>query len=147
MPDFGQDKAYWGRYLRAYCKTTPGIDGAALTTSNGVIIASVLPAPVDQRLLAAQVAAIASSGYAIVAEMKLGDGAPVVYLRTAFGYVIICFYPVKAKVLITLCSDNAKLGRIRCPDLADPLSAAKASRRIGPFPRFDEGEAEAELDD
>jgi len=59
MPDFGEDKAYWEQNLREYCKSRPGIEGAALATANGVIIAAIMPTRVDLRLLAAQTAAFA----------------------------------------------------------------------------------------
>ena len=147
MPDFEEEKVDWEHYLRSYCKTTPNIEGAALATVNGNFIASVLPKRVDKRLLAASVADVASSGCAIAAALMHDTTAPLVYLKTEFGYVFICCYPEQGKILVTLCRENANVGSFRiCPDLSGPVTA-KDNVPIERPPKRDAAEAEVEQDE
>src|SRR5262249_39046760 len=142
MP-FQEDKAYWEQYLRVYCKSRPGIEGAAVTTASGELIAAVLPVSVYQHLFVANVADIASSTYSIAST--LGLDRTTIYIAKELGPVTICCYPSRKMVLITLWGEakwRESLGQ--CPDLdGSPPTTAIGSKRIGPFPRFDEGEAEA----
>src|SRR5690349_2342917 len=102
MPGFREDKAYWEQYLRAYCKSRPGIEGAAVTTASGELIAAVLPVSVYQRLFVANVADIASSTYSIASTLGLDSRKTTIYIAKELGPVTICCYPTRKMVLITL---------------------------------------------
>jgi len=68
-------------------------------------------------------------------------------MKTEFGYVFICIDPVNAKVLITLCSDNAKIGKFKCPDFDDPPATSDEYAPVGRPPKRLFSEAEAEIHD
>lgn len=147
MPGFREDKAYWEEYLHSYCKLRPTIDGAVVATADGEFIATVLPASVDQRLFAEKVADIASSTYSIASTFGLDNRKTTIYIERGLGPVTICCYPTWEMVLITLWGmAKWRESLEQCPDLTAPPTVAIGSKRIGPFPRFDEGEAEAKIE-
>jgi len=148
MPGFREDKGYWEQYLRSYCKTKPNVEGAVVAASNGEFIAAILPSRVDKNLLANQVGAIALARDAIVRQCKLHPGRPITSFDMELDFITICYYPTKEIFLIALWRKaDWRVTFEKCPDVSDSPTTAVGSKRIGPFPRFDEGEAEAEIND
>src|ERR1051326_4232065 len=96
--------------LRDLQSTTPEIEASAVVSVDGLIMASSLPAGVEEDRVSAMSAAMLSLGERIAGE--LGRGLiDQVYVRGATGYVILMSVGADA-VLTTLVRENAKLGLI-----------------------------------
>jgi hypothetical protein len=96
--------------LRDLQSTTPEIEASAVVSVDGLIIASSLPAGVEEDRVSAMSAAMLSLGERIAGE--LGRGLlDQVYVKGAQGYVILMSVGEEA-VLTTLVRQNAKLGLI-----------------------------------
>ncbi|MBI5669827.1 MAG: roadblock/LC7 domain-containing protein [Chloroflexi bacterium] len=96
--------------LRDLQSTTPEIEASAVVSVDGLIMASSLPAGVEEDRVSAMSAAMLSLGERISTE--LGRGAlEQVYIRGRDGYVILMSVGEEA-VLTTLVREGAKLGLI-----------------------------------
>jgi hypothetical protein len=96
--------------LRDLQSTTPEIEASAVVSVDGLIIASSLPAGVEEDRVSAMSAAMLSLGERIAGE--LGRGVlDQVYVKGAQGYVILMSVGEEA-VLTTLVRQQARLGLI-----------------------------------
>ncbi len=96
--------------LRDLQATTPEIEASAVVSVDGLIMASSLPAGVEEDRVSAMSAAMLSLGERISGE--LGRGLlDQVYLKGKNGYVILMSVGEEA-VLTTLVREQAKLGLI-----------------------------------
>jgi hypothetical protein len=96
--------------LRDLQATTPEIEGAGVVSVDGLIMASSLPAGVEEDRVSAMSAAMISLGERIAGE--LGRGAlDQVHIKGNDGYVILMAVGEEA-VLTTLVREGAKLGLI-----------------------------------
>jgi uncharacterized protein len=96
--------------LRDLQSTTPEIEASAVVSVDGLIMASSLPAGVEEDRVSAMSAAMLSLGERIAGE--LGRGViEQVYIKGKEGYVILMSVGDEA-VLTTLVREGAKLGLI-----------------------------------
>jgi len=96
--------------LRELQSTMPEIEASAVVSVDGLIMASALPAGVEEDRVSAMSAAMLSLGERIASE--LGRGVlDQVYVKGIDGYVILMSVGEEA-VLTTLVKQNAKLGLI-----------------------------------
>ncbi|HRF94798.1 MAG: roadblock/LC7 domain-containing protein [bacterium] len=96
--------------LRELQATTPEVEASAVVSVDGLIMASSLPAGVEEDRVSAMSAAMISLGERISSE--LGRGLlEQVYIRGKNGYVILMSVGEEA-VLTTLVREGAKLGLI-----------------------------------
>ncbi|NWG16663.1 MAG: roadblock/LC7 domain-containing protein [Chloroflexi bacterium] len=96
--------------LRDLQSTTPEIEASAVVSVDGLIMASSLPAGVEEDRVSAMSAAMLSLGERISNE--LGRGLlDQVYIKGKEGYVILMSVGEEA-VLTTLVREGAKLGLI-----------------------------------
>lgn len=96
--------------LRELQSTTPEIEASAVVSVDGLIIASALPAGVEEDRVSAMSAAMLSLGERIAGELGRGM-LDQVYIKGADGFVILMSVGDEA-VLTTLVRQNAKLGLI-----------------------------------
>ena len=98
------------KLLKELQMTTPDIEASAIVSVDGLIIASALPADVEEDRVSAMSAAMLSLGERIAGE--LGRGVlDQVYVRGARGYVILSAVGEEA-VLTVLARQDAKLGLV-----------------------------------
>lgn len=90
--------------------STPDIQASALVSVDGLIIASALPASVEEDRVSAMSAAMISLGERISLELRRGE-LDEVYIRGDNGYVLLTSVGEEA-VLTVMASSNAKLGLI-----------------------------------
>ncbi|MDQ7027076.1 MAG: roadblock/LC7 domain-containing protein [Anaerolineae bacterium] len=96
--------------LRDLQGTTPDVEASAVVSVDGLIIASSLPAGIEEDRVSAMSAAMLSLGERISSE--LGRGVlDQVYVKGAKGYVILMAVGEEA-VLTTLVRQKARLGLI-----------------------------------
>jgi uncharacterized protein len=96
--------------LRDLQGTTPDIEASAGVSVDGLIMASALPAQVEEDRVSAMSAAMLSLGERIAGELGRG-GLDQVYIKGQHGYVILMSIGEEA-VLTTLVRQNARLGLI-----------------------------------
>lgn len=96
--------------LRDLQATTPEIEGAGVVSVDGLIMASSLPAGVEEDRVSAMSAAMISLGERIAGELGRG-GLDQVHIKGNDGYVILMSVGEEA-VLTTLVREGAKLGLI-----------------------------------
>jgi predicted regulator of Ras-like GTPase activity (Roadblock/LC7/MglB family) len=96
--------------LRSLRALSPDIVGSAMVSTDGFIIASLLPAEVDEELVSGMAAALLGVGERIAAEL-LGGGMEQTYVRGRQGYVILHAVGQEA-LLIVLTTPDAKLGLV-----------------------------------
>ncbi|GIL09159.1 MAG: hypothetical protein BroJett033_6700 [Chloroflexota bacterium] len=96
--------------LRDLQATTPEIEGAGVVSVDGLIMASSLPAGVEEDRVSAMSAAMISLGERISGELGRG-GLDQVHVKGDGGYVILMSVGEEA-VLTTLVREGAKLGLI-----------------------------------
>lgn len=96
--------------LRDMQAASPDIEASAVVSVDGLIMASALPAEVEEDRVSAMSAAMLSLGERIASE--LGRGAlEQVYIRGGSGYVILTAVGEEA-VLTALAREQAKLGLV-----------------------------------
>jgi hypothetical protein len=96
--------------LREMQAASPDIIASAVVSVDGLIMASALPADVEEDRVSAMSAAMLSLGERIA--MELGRGTlEQVYIRGDSGYVLVTAVGQEA-VLTALARENAKLGLI-----------------------------------
>ncbi len=96
--------------LRDLRVSTPDIEASALVSVDGLIIASDLPADVEEDRVSAMSAAMLSLGERIAGELGRGM-LDQVYIRGGNGYVILMSVGEEA-VLTALARQDAKLGLV-----------------------------------
>jgi predicted regulator of Ras-like GTPase activity (Roadblock/LC7/MglB family) len=90
--------------------STPDVEASALVSVDGLIIASALPAGVEEDRVSAMSAAMLSLGDRIASELGRGTLSQV-YVKGDQGYVILMSVGEEA-VLTVLAHQEAKLGLI-----------------------------------
>lgn len=95
------------RNLRA---VSSDIVGSAMVSTDGFIIASLLPAEVDEELVSGMAAALLGVGERIAGEL-MGGSMEQTYVRGKLGYVILHAVGQEA-LLIVLTTPDAKLGLV-----------------------------------
>jgi uncharacterized protein len=96
--------------LREMQAASPDIDASAVVSVDGLIMASALPADVEEDRVSAMSAAMLSLGERIAGELGRG-GLEQVYIRGDSGYVLVTAVGQEA-VLTALARQNAKLGLV-----------------------------------
>jgi predicted regulator of Ras-like GTPase activity (Roadblock/LC7/MglB family) len=96
--------------LRDMQANTPDIQASAIVSVDGLIMASALPATVEEDRVSAMSAAMLSLGERIAGELGRGS-LDQVYIRGSNGYVILTAVGEEA-VLTVLARKEAKLGLI-----------------------------------
>lgn len=96
--------------LRDLRVSTPDIEASAVVSVDGLIIASDLPADVEEDRVSAMSAAMLSLGERIAGELGRGM-LDQVYIRGGNGYVILMSVGEEA-VLTSLARQEAKLGLV-----------------------------------
>jgi len=96
--------------LREMQAASPEIEASAVVSVDGLIMASALPAEVEEDRVSAMSAAMLSLGERIAGELGRGD-LEQVYIRGDHGYVILTAVGEEA-VLTALAREGAKLGLI-----------------------------------
>ena len=105
--------------------STPGLEAAAVVSTDGLAIASALPNTVEEDPVSAMSAAMLSVGDRVVGELQRGS-LKQVYVRGTRGYTLLMSVGEEA-VLTVLGREGAKLGlvfpgmRQAVEDLADLL--------------------------
>ena len=96
--------------LRDLQSTTGDVEASAVVSVDGLIMASALPAGIEEDRVSAMSAAMLSLGERIASELGRGI-LDQVYVKGAQGYVILMAVGEEA-VLTTLVRQKAKLGLI-----------------------------------
>jgi hypothetical protein len=96
--------------LRNLQMSTPDVEASALVSVDGLIIASALPAGVEEDRVSAMSAAMLSLGDRIASELGRGTLSQV-YVKGDQGYVILMSVGEEA-VLTVLAHQEAKLGLV-----------------------------------
>jgi predicted regulator of Ras-like GTPase activity (Roadblock/LC7/MglB family) len=96
--------------LREMQAASPDIEASAVVSVDGLIMASALPADVEEDRVSAMSAAMLSLGERIASELGRG-GLEQVYIRGNQGYVLVTAIGQEA-VLTALARDHAKLGLV-----------------------------------
>jgi hypothetical protein len=101
---------------------TPDIEGSVVVSADGLVMASALPADIDEDRVAAMAAALLALGERSATE--LGRGAMQdVFVKGERGYVVLMGAGRDA-VLGALCREDAKLGMIF-------LDMRRAAKEVG----------------
>lgn len=98
------------RHLKALSMNTPDIEASAVVSVDGLIMASALPADVEEDRVSAMSAAMLSLGERIASELRRGQ-LDQVFVRGEEGYVILMAIGEEA-VLTALAHSRAKLGLV-----------------------------------
>ncbi len=96
--------------LRAMQAAAPDIEASAIVSVDGLIMASALPADVEEDRVSAMSAAMLSLGERIASELGRG-GLEQVYIRGNAGAIVLTSVGEEA-VLTALARPDAKLGLI-----------------------------------
>lgn len=96
--------------LSALESLTPGLEGAAVVSVEGLMIAARAPEALSDDLLAAMSAAMLALGERIAQDLKRGKLSQV-YIKGDLGFVLLMAVNENA-VLTALVSDEAKLGLV-----------------------------------
>jgi predicted regulator of Ras-like GTPase activity (Roadblock/LC7/MglB family) len=96
--------------LRDLQAGTPDIEGSAVVSVDGLMMASALSADVEEDRVSAMSAAMQSLGERIATELMRGE-VDQVYIRGSHGYVFLSSVGMDA-VLTVMARSDAKLGLI-----------------------------------
>jgi len=96
--------------LRDFRSSIPDVEASAVVSADGLIIASDLPAGVEEDRVSAMSAAMLSLGDRIASELRRGE-LDQVYIHGEQGYVVLMAAGEEA-VLTVLARREAKLGLI-----------------------------------
>lgn len=99
-----------GEALRTLRQGTPEVIGATLVSSDGFIVASVLPNNIDEDLIGGMSASLLGVGERIAADL-LGSQMEQTYVRAPKGFIIVNACGPEA-MLVLLVTREAKLGLI-----------------------------------
>lgn len=98
------------RHLKAMQMNTPDIEASAVVSVDGLIMASALPADVEEDRVSAMSAAMLSLGERIATELRRGQ-LDQVFVRGENGFVLLTSIGEEA-VLTALAHSKAKLGLV-----------------------------------
>ena len=98
------------RHLKAMQMNTPDIEASAVVSVDGLIMASALPADVEEDRVSAMSAAMLSLGERIANELRRGQ-LDQVFVRGENGFVLLTSIGEEA-VLTALAHSKAKLGLV-----------------------------------
>jgi hypothetical protein len=96
--------------LRNLRSVSPDIIGSAMVSTDGFVIASLLPNEIDEELVSGMAAALLGVGERIAHEL-MGGQMEQTYVRGRQGYVILNAVGADA-LLIVLTTPDAKLGLV-----------------------------------
>ncbi len=96
--------------LKDLVTNTPDVEGAAMVSVDGLVIASVLPAGTDEDRVSAMAAALLSLGERTVTELQRGS-LEQVYVKGGEGYIILMQAGSEC-VLEVITGAAAKLGMV-----------------------------------
>ncbi len=96
--------------LKKLQTSTPDIEGAAVISMDGLVIASSLPSSVEEDRVSAMSAALYGIGARTAEELERG-GVEQIYIKGKTGYMIITQSGAEA-VLAVIANEKAKLGII-----------------------------------
>ena len=96
--------------LRGLVNNVPDIEGAALVSTDGLVMASVLPSGTDEDRVSAMAAALLSLGERTAQELTRGE-LEQVYVKGSNGYVILMQAGTDG-VLEAIAGPQAKIGMI-----------------------------------
>lgn len=96
--------------LRSMRAGTPEIIGACVVTSDGFIVASVLPSEADEELIGGMAASLLGVGQRISTDLLRAE-MDQVYVRSPKGFIIVNAAGTDSS-LVTLVSKDAKLGLV-----------------------------------
>lgn len=96
--------------LRSLRSVSPDIMGSAMVSTDGFVIASLLPSEIDEELVSGMAAALLGVGERIAHEL-MGGQMEQTYVRGKQGYVILNAVGADA-LLIVLTTPDAKLGLV-----------------------------------
>ena len=96
--------------LRSLRSVSPDVVGSAMVSTDGFIIASLLPSEVDEELVCGMAAALLGVGERIATEL-MGGNMEQTYVRGRLGYVILNAVGQEA-ILVVLTTPEAKLGLV-----------------------------------
>ena len=96
--------------LRVLQTSSPDIEGSALVSVDGLIIASALPQDVEEDRVSAMSAAMLSLGERIASELERG-ALDQVYIKGEKGFVILMSVNEET-VLTALANEQAKVGLV-----------------------------------
>lgn len=96
--------------LRNLRSVSPDIIGSAMVSTDGFVIASLLPNEIDEELVSGMAAALLGVGERIAHEL-MGGQMEQTYVRGKQGYVILNAVGADA-LLIVLTTPDAKLGLV-----------------------------------
>jgi hypothetical protein len=96
--------------LRNLRSVSPDIIGSAMVSTDGFVIASLLPNEIDEELVSGMAAALLGVGERIAHEL-MGGAMEQTYVRGRQGYVILNAVGQEA-LLIVLTTPDAKLGLV-----------------------------------
>lgn len=104
------DTAKYQRILRELVATSADIEGAALATSDGVVLAAVMPKSINTEFLAAHLATAAAIAESLIRHTR-NNLLDQLYIKLEHAYVVMMPL-VGDGLLITLCREDAKLGLV-----------------------------------
>lgn len=110
--------------LRGLVTNTPDVEGAALVSVDGLVIASVLPSQTDEDRVSAMAAALLSLGERTASELQRGS-LEQVYVKGDDGYIILMQAGFES-VLEVIAGKSAKLGLV----LLDSKRAGRELSRL-----------------
>jgi hypothetical protein len=110
--------------LKTFVNNTPDVEGAAIVSVDGLVVASVLPAGADEDRISAMAAALLSLGERTAHELKRGQ-LEQVYVKGNQGYIVLMQAGAET-VLETIAGPSAKLGMV----LLDMKRAAQELARM-----------------
>ena len=96
--------------LRSLRSVSPDIVGSAIVSTDGFIVASLLPSEVDEELVSGMAAALLGVGERIATEL-MGGSMEQTYVRGRLGYVLLNAVGTDA-LLVVLTTPDAKLGLV-----------------------------------
>lgn len=96
--------------LRRLRTTSPEIVGSCVVSTDGFIVASMLPSDVDEEVVSAMAAAMLGVGERISSELR-DSALEQSYVRTANGYVVVNSVGADS-LLVVITTENAKLGLV-----------------------------------
>lgn len=101
---------------------TPDIEGSVVVSADGLVMASALPADIDEDRVAAMAAALLALGERSAAELDRGKMQDI-FVKGDKGYVVLMGAGRDA-VIGALCREEAKLGMIF-------LDMRRAAKEVG----------------
>jgi predicted regulator of Ras-like GTPase activity (Roadblock/LC7/MglB family) len=135
----GQEHYFWKERLNILRTSNPDIEGAAIITSDGKLIAALVLQQTNLDLFAAISANLVSSGARLYTELGRGI-ADVVYVQTTLSYIILC-PPHNDRILVVTTPLNAKISLDCTKFLAGGTGSVAVP--VGYPPKRSSGEATA----